>query len=174
MMGAGLAIGLYLYRTMTPRVAILGRHADGSLRDAAVNKLPASDVVTAVRFDGRLYFANVSFFEDAILDAVAANPKAPYLLVVGNGINELDASGEEVMHHLVERLRANGVTVVFSGLKKQVIDVMLATGLFDYISQQHIFATADMALEAIHAWAAERGDEAVTSPLRPLPVKRFG
>jgi SulP family sulfate permease len=172
--GAGLAIGLYLYRTMTPRVAILGRHADGTLRDAAVHDLPASEVVTAVRFDGRLYFANVSFFEDAILDAVAANPKAPYLLVVGNGINELDASGEEVMHHLVERLRGNGVTVVFSGLKKQVIDVMRATGLFDYISQQHIFATADMALEAIHAWAAERGEEAVASPLRPLPVTRFG
>jgi SulP family sulfate permease len=174
MIGAGLAIGLYLYRTMTPRVAILGRHADGSLRDASVNDLPASDVVTAVRFDGRLYFANVSFFEDAILEAVAANPIAPYLLVVGNGINELDASGEEVVRHLVERLRGNGVTVVFSGLKKQVIDVMRATGLFDYISQRHIFATADMALEAIHTWAAERGEEAVASPLRPLPVKRFG
>jgi SulP family sulfate permease len=174
MIGAGLAIGLYLYRTMSPRVAILGRHVDGSLRDAAVHNLPASDLVTAVRFDGRLYFANVSFFEDAILGAVAANPKAPYLLVVGNGINELDASGEEVMHHLVERLRDNGVTVVFSGLKKQVIDVMRATGLFDYISQQHIFATADMALEAIHAWAAERGEDDVASPLRPLPVKRFG
>ncbi|MDP1733580.1 MAG: SulP family inorganic anion transporter [Sulfuritalea sp.] len=174
MIGAGLAIGLYLYRTMTPRVAILGRHADGSLRDAAVNQLPASDLVTAVRFDGRLYFANVSFFEDAILDAVAANPKAPYLLVVANGINELDASGEEVMHHLVERLRGSGVTVVFSGLKKQVIDVMRATGLFDYISQQHIFATADMALAAIHAWAATRGADEGASPLRPLPAKRFG
>ena len=173
MIGAGLAIGLYLLRTMTPRVAILGRYGDGSLRDAEINKLPASEVVTAVRFDGRLYFANVSFFEDAILDAVAKNPKAPYLLVVGNGINELDASGEEVMHHLVERLRANGVTVVFSGLKKQVIDVMQATGLFDYVSQKHIFATADMALEAIHAWAAERGQDDVVSPLRPLPAARF-
>jgi SulP family sulfate permease len=174
MVGAGLAIGLYLYRTMSPRVAILGRHADGTLRDAAINNLPASELVTAVRFDGRLYFANVSFFEDAILDAVAANPKASYLLVVGNGINELDASGEEVVHHLVERLRGNGVTVVFSGLKKQVIDVMRATGLFDYISQQHIFATADMALAAIHAWAAASGQDDAASPLRPLPVARFG
>jgi len=173
MVGAGLAIALYLLRTMTPRVAILGRYADGSLRDAKVNNLPASDVVTAVRFDGRLYFANVSFFEDAILEAVAANPKAPYLLVVGNGINELDASGEEVMRHLVERLRGNGVTVVFSGLKKQVIDVMQATGLFDFISQKNIFATADMALAAIHAWAAERGQDDKVSPLRPLSVRRF-
>ncbi|MDK9725634.1 MAG: SulP family inorganic anion transporter [Sterolibacteriaceae bacterium MAG5] len=173
MVGAGLAIGLYLYRTMSPRVAILGRHADGSLRDAKVNNLPASDVVTAVRFDGRLYFANVSYFEDAILEAVAANPKAPYLLVVGDGINELDASGEEVMHHLVERLRGNGVTVVFSGLKKQVLDVMHATGLFDVVTQAHIFPTADMALDAIHGWAAERGQGGETSPLRPLVAERF-
>ena len=129
MVGAGLAIVLYLYRTMSPRVAILGRYHDGTLRDAKVNNLPASDVVTAVRFDGRLYFANVSYFEDAILEAVADNPKAPYLLIVGDGINELDASGEEVIHHLVERLHGSGVTVLFSGLKKQVLDVMHATGL---------------------------------------------
>ena len=174
MIGAGLAIVLYLYRTMTPRVAILGRHPDGNLRDAAVHSLPPSQVVTAVRFDGRLYFANVAFFEDAILEAVAANPDAPYLLIVGDGINELDASGEEVVRHLVQRLRAGGTTVLFSGLKKQVIDVMRATGLFDNISQAHIFATADMALAAIHDWAAARGEGDAASPLQPLPVKRFG
>jgi SulP family sulfate permease len=165
MVGAGLAIGLYLYRTMSPRVAILGRHPDGTLRDAQVNNLPASEVVTAVRFDGRLYFANVAYFEDAILEAVAANPKAKYLLVVGDGINELDASGEEVMHHIVDRLRSNGVMVVFSGLKKQVIDVMRATGLFDVITQANIFPTADLALAAIY----ERvGDHAVEDALRPV------
>jgi len=103
LVGAGLAIVLYLYRTMQPRVAILGRFHDGTLRDAKVNNLPPSEVVTAVRFDGRLYFANVSYFEDTILEAVANNPKASYLLVVGDAINEIDASGEEVMHQVVER-----------------------------------------------------------------------
>ena len=165
MVGAGLAIGLYLYRTMSPRVAILGRYADGTLRDAKVNNLPASEIVTAVRFDGRLYFANVAYFEDAILEAVAANPKAKYLLVVGDGINELDASGEEVMHHIVDRMKSNGVTVVFSGLKKQVIDVMRATGLFDVITQNNIFATADLALTEIYARQGETSGE---DALRPV------
>jgi SulP family sulfate permease len=157
MVGAGLAIGLYLYRTMTPRVAILGRYHDGSLRDVKVHHLPESKVVVAVRFDGRLYFANVAFFEDAILEAVADHPHISYLLVVADGINELDASGEEVMHHLVDRLRANGITVMFSGLKKQVIDVMRATGLFDVIRQDNIFATADQAIEAAYAAADAAG-----------------
>lgn len=157
MVGAGLAILLYLYRTMTPRVAILGRFHDGTLRDAKVHNLPASKTVTAVRFDGRLYFANVAYFEDAILEAVASNPEAPYLIVVGDGINELDASGEEVVRHLVERLRAGGVTVLFAGLKKQVIDVMRATGLFDLVGQANIFPTADQAIEAAYAAAAAAG-----------------
>ncbi len=174
LIGAGLAVGLYLYRTMTPRIAILGRHPDGSLRDARVHQLPASEVVTAVRFDGSLYFANVAYFEDAILEAVASNPKAKYLLVVGNGINELDASGEEVMHHLADGLRTGGVTLVFSGLKKQVVDVMRATGLLDHIGEARLFPTADMALEAIHDWAAASGEGDAASPLRPVPAKRFG
>jgi len=164
MVGAGLAVMLYLYRTMSPRVAILGRYHDGTLRDAKVNNLPPSDVVTAVRFDGRLYFANVSYFEDAILEAVADNPQAPYLLIVADGINEMDASGEEVVHHLVERLRGNGVTVVFSGLKKQVIDVMRATGLLDCVGQANIHATADLALACIYGTVEHQGEDA----LRPV------
>jgi len=165
MVGAGLAIVLYLYRTMTPRVAILGRFRDGTLRDARINNLPASDIITAVRFDGRLYFANVSFFEDAILEAVAANPAAPYLLIVGNGINELDASGEEVIHHLVERLNSIGVVVLFSGLKKQVLDVMQATGLRALVGEGRFFATSNLALEKIYS-RAENLDEEDT--LRPV------
>ncbi|MRR49738.1 MAG: SulP family inorganic anion transporter [Rhodocyclaceae bacterium] len=164
MVGAGLALVLFLYNTMKPRVAILGRYSDGTLRDAKVNNLPSSDVVTAIRFDGRLYFANVSYFEDAVLGAVAENPKAPYVLIVGDGINDLDASGEEVIHHLVERLNESGVVVLFSGLKKQVLDVMRATGLWDLIGEKRFFSTAEQALERIYS-RAEYADE--DDPLRP-------
>jgi len=151
MAGAGLAIILYLYRTMSPRVAILGRYSDGTLRDAKVNNLPVSEYIIAIRYDGSLYFANVPYFEDTILEAVANSPKARHLLIVGDGINQLDASGEEVIHHLVQRLRASGVKVAFSGLKKQVLDVMRHTGLFEYVGQENIFANEDIALDAIYA-----------------------
>jgi SulP family sulfate permease len=151
MVGAGLALGLYLYRTMSPRVAVLGRFSDGTLRDIKVYPdLPTSKHVVAIRFDGSLYFANVSYFEDAILEAVSHHPDAKYVLVVGSGINQLDASGEEVIHHLVERLKSTGITLVFSGLKKQVLDVMRATGLFDAIGQDKLFATEDLAIAAIY------------------------
>ncbi|MDO9386366.1 MAG: SulP family inorganic anion transporter [Thiobacillus sp.] len=168
MVGAGLALGLYLYRTMSPRVAILGRYKDGTLRDLRVNPdLPTSKHVVAIRFDGSLYFANVSYFEDAVLEAVSKNPEAKYVLVVGDAINQLDASGEEVIHHLVERLHAAGITLVFSGLKKQVLDVMRATGLFETIGQDKLFATVDQAIAAIYEQLGEEAAEDLFCAIKP-------
>lgn len=153
---------------MKPRVAQLGRYADGTLRDVKVNPdLPTSEHVVAMRFDGQLYFANVAYFEDTILEAVAAHPKAKYVLVVGDGINNLDATGEEVIQHLYERLKESGVTLVFSGLKKQVLDVMRNTGLFDKIGQENIFANEDQALAAIYERLGDEARDDLFCALRP-------
>ncbi|VAW67850.1 Sulfate permease [hydrothermal vent metagenome] len=166
MIGASLAIILYLYRTMRPRVALLGRYKDGTLRDLNVHTdLPMDENIIAVRFDGSLYFANVSYFEDAMLKAVAEHPDAKYLLVVGDAINEIDASGEEVLHHLVERLADNNITIVFSGLKRQVLDVLHATGLNNVIGEQHIFAHEEMAIDAIYDMLG-KSDEGTYCPLK--------
>ncbi|MDM8559672.1 sulfate permease [Candidatus Parabeggiatoa sp. HSG14] len=151
LIGAGLAIVLYLYRTMKPRIAILGRYKDGTLRDIQIHPdLPTSDKIVAIRFDGSLYFANVSYFEDAILGAVSDKPNAKYVLVVGDGINQLDASGEEVLHQLNDRLRENGIILIFSGLKRQILEVLQHSGLKASIGKENIHATEDMALEYIY------------------------
>lgn len=168
LVGAGLAIVLFLLRTMKPRVALLGRFSDGTLRDIKVNPdLPTSEHVMALRYDGSLYFANVSYFEDAVLEALAGCPKTKYVLIVGDGINQMDASGEEVVHHLVERLQATGVTLVFSGLKKQVIDVMRQTSLFELVGQQNIFATEDQAITAIYERLGDAAKSDLFCPVKP-------
>jgi SulP family sulfate permease len=150
MVGAALSIGLYLYRTMAPRVAILGRYADGTLRDVSVHKtLATSTQVTVMRFDGSLYFANVAYFEDAVLKSVADHKDAKFLLVVADAINSMDSSGEEMLQTLVGQLRETGVELVFSGLKKQVLDVMRATGLYHRIGEENLFATECQALKSI-------------------------
>ncbi len=160
MIGTALSIGLYLYRTMAPRVAILGRYEDGTLRDIKVNPHLATSLhVTAIRFDGSLFFANVAHFEDAVLAAVAGKQEAKYLLVVGDGINYLDSSGEEMLHTLISRLHESGVEAVFSGLKKQILDVMRATGLFQLIGDDNIFATEEQALAAISRRLGETAED---------------
>jgi SulP family sulfate permease len=169
--GAALAIVLYLYRTMRPRVAVLGRHPDGTLRDAQLFGLPTSERLIAIRFDGPLFFANVPYFEDVILEQAAKHPEARYILIVGDAINELDASGEETVRHLAKRLQQNGVTMVFSGLKRQVLGVMEKTGLYALIGAQNFFRTEDMALEAISQWLNDPAFDEKFFPLRGQPHK---
>ena len=169
MVGAGLAILLHLYRSMKPRVAQLGRFRDGSLRDIKVNpSIPTSPHIIALRFDGSLYFANVAYFEDNILEQVANRPDAKYLLVLGGAINYIDSSGEEVIHHLVERLRENDTVVVFAGLKKQVLDVMRKTGLYDLIEDKNIYSTEQRAINAI---SKRIGPEAADDLFCAIPSK---
>ncbi len=169
MIGAALAIGHHLYRTMAPRVAILGRHCDGTLRDTKYHPdLVTSSRVVAIRFDGSLYFANVAHFEDAVLNAMADHREAKFLLVVGDAINSIDSSGEEMLHALVERVHQAGMEIIFSGLKKQVLDVLRATGMFGYVGEENIFATEDQALEDIsRRLGKEAEEEALFCHLRP-------
>jgi SulP family sulfate permease len=147
--GAALSIGLFLYRTMRPRVAVLGRHPDGTLRDAAVHGLPLSEHVVAVRFDGQLYFANVPYFEDSVLGVSARFPKARSILVVADGINQIDASGVEAVRLLAGRLGAGGVALAFSRLKKQVRDVFDASGLTHLVGADNLFVDEDQALAVL-------------------------
>ncbi|MFN3750951.1 MAG: SulP family inorganic anion transporter [Thiobacillus sp.] len=168
LVGAGLAIVLFLLRTMKPRVALLGRYSDGTLRDIKVNPdLPTSEHIMAMRYDGSLYFANVSYFEDTVLEALAERPQVKYVLIVGDGINQMDASGEEVVHHLVERLRDGGITLVFSGLKKQVIDVMRQTRLIEAVGENNIFATEDQAITAIYERLGDAARDDLFCAVRP-------
>jgi SulP family sulfate permease len=129
--------------------------------------LGTDENILAIRYDGSLYFANVSFFEDAILEAQAHKPEAHFTLIVGDGINQLDASGEEILHNVISRLRGNGITVIFSGLKKQVLDTLDRTGLRKTIGEENIFPTADQALESIYAQLDAAAGGPVFCSLRP-------
>ena len=150
--GVLLSLVLFLYRSMHPRVAILGRFDDGSLRDLVVHPEAAHDErIIVVRFDGQLYFANVAYFEDALHSAMKSQPQAKYLLVVGDGINQLDSSGEEAIRRIWEALHGHGMVLMFSGLKRQVLEVMRATGLFALLGgENNIYSTDDIALGNIY------------------------
>ena len=148
--GIILSLALLLYRLMRPRVAVVGMHPDGTLRDAEYFQLEAlHPKLGAIRFDGSLFFVNVSYFEEAIIKLERSNPDLRYILVVGSGINGIDASGIEMLSNLVDRLKAGGVTLGLSGVKRQVKEVMDRTGLTGTIGADNIFPTDAAALGAL-------------------------
>jgi len=150
--GIILSLALLLYRMMKPRIAGLGVHGDGILRDAHRHNLPPLHPrLGAIRYDGALRFMNVSYFEDALLTFERENPTVRYILVKCNGINYLDASGVEMLFSLVSRFKINGITLGFSGLKKQVQEVMDRTALTPFIGLDNIFKTDQDAFDKLYS-----------------------
>jgi len=165
LIGVILSILLFISRTMRPRVAELSRFTDGTLRDIKVHPLPTSNKIAVVRFDGSLYFGNAGYFEDKILEVVASKPELKYIIVDGEGINQLDSSGEEVLHHLVERLDNNGIHILVARMKKQFMDTIRATQLLEVMGQDHFFGRVQDALD--YAWDSLGSDyDRTTCPLR--------
>ena len=148
--GIILSLALLLYRMTQPRVAVLGLHSDSTLRDAVRHNLPPLHPgLGAIRFDGALRFVNVSYFEDALMKLERENPDISFILIQSSGINEIDASGIEMLRNMLDRFESSGMKLAFSGLKKQVSDVMDRTGLTDKIGVQNIFATDRHAIDEI-------------------------
>ncbi len=158
--GIMLSLAMLLYRMMRPRVTILGLHSDATLRDAVHHNLPPLHPrLGAIRFDGALRFVNDSYFEDALLRLERENPELAYILVQSHGINEIDASGIEMLRNLLDRFENSGIQLGFSGLKKQVSQVMDRTGLTEIIGKHNIFANDKIAIDEI-CHRLDRDDQA--------------
>ncbi|VAW76596.1 Sulfate permease [hydrothermal vent metagenome] len=163
LIGVGLSLGLYLYRTMQPRVAVLSRYTDGSLRDVDVHKLATCNNISIIRFDGSLYFANTGYFEDQILEKVAIKPELKFVIIDAQGINQIDATGEEMLVNLMERLRESGIEMLFARMKRQFMDTLRRTGDIENLGEEHFFARVQNALD--YAWEELGDDHAATCPL---------
>ncbi len=148
--GIIFSLGAFIYRRMSPRIVLLGIHGDGTLRDARHHGLPVLHrKIAALRFDATLFFANVSFFEDAIMKIERENTRLEYILVVASGINHIDASAIEMLRRLVMRLRECGITLAFSSAKRQFLEVIERTGLAANIGEANIFGSDDVALREL-------------------------
>lgn len=148
LLGIFLTISHFLIKTMKPRAEVVSRKPDGTLGGILVNRLrPLSQQFVPVRFDGPLTFVNVAYFEDMILEALADFPRCKTILVIGSGINEIDASGEEKIREIAGRLKQVGVSLVFSSLKNQVKRVFEKCGLVEELGEDAFHPNKEMALD---------------------------
>ncbi|MDG2353762.1 MAG: sulfate permease [Gammaproteobacteria bacterium] len=166
--GVILSLTLFLYRTMEPRFTELSAHDGSSMFvNALDNKLDRCEVVSIVKYSGSLYFANAGYFEDKILKLIADKHEClKYIIVDMAGINQIDASGEDVLSGLLDRCSAGGVEILFArteGIER----VLKRSGFMDKYGEERFYERRTDALR--FAWK-ELGDEeaASHSPLKHL------
>ncbi|MFP5213568.1 MAG: SulP family inorganic anion transporter [Acidobacteriota bacterium] len=156
MVGVVLSLGMFLYKSMKPRMTVLSMHPDRSYRSAREYGLRECKHIALVRFEGQLFYANAGHLEDQVSTIMSSMPDLRHIVIVANGINDMDASGEEMLSLITDRVRSMGYDLSLVGVNENVLGVMKRTHLFEKIGEGNVFPTIPVAIDTIHARAHTR------------------
>ncbi|MCP4349648.1 MAG: SulP family inorganic anion transporter [Desulfobacterales bacterium] len=157
--GVALSLCVFLYKSMRPKVSSLSRHDDEALKDALTHNLMECKYIDLIRFEGTLFFANASFLEDTINDRMMNKKELRHIIVASNGINDIDASGEEALSLIIDNVRSAGVDISFSGVNESAMALFKRTHLFEEIGADHIYPTMEKAIYDVHERTHKDGKE---------------
>ncbi|MEM7376272.1 MAG: sulfate permease [Pseudomonadota bacterium] len=166
--GVILSLVLYLYRTMQPHFAEVARDDDGVFRDAALYKLTTSETMALYRYDGDLYFANAGYLETRLLDAVADKPALRVLILDIEAVDQIDATGEDMLARISENLDAAQIAFYLTRPKFKVLDALKRSGLYRRIGEKRIFAKRKNAIVAVQKRYGDSVDVSHLITYQPL------
>ncbi len=149
LMGVGLSLLLFLWRTSRPHMAVVGQ-VPGSEHFRNVQRFAVveSPSVLSLRVDESLYFPNARYLEDRIGELIAQRPEVRHLVLMCPGVNLIDASALDSLEAIVERLHAAGVQLHFSEVKGPVMDQLRRSDLLERFGGQ-VFISQFQALKAL-------------------------
>ncbi len=168
-LGIELGIGVAVVASMlvvfarmsSPHVATLG-HVKGTTSYRNVERFPEVQMVegmTIVRIDAALSFANAASTKRILLayaDAIESTPRT--LLLDASGINDLDATGAEMLSEVMPDLEDRGVALHLTDIKGPVRDVLHRAGIWEQL-EGRIHASTHDAVKAIIELRSAPGDQ---------------
>jgi SulP family sulfate permease len=136
-------------RSATPHDAVLG-WVERLDRYGDVRFHPSARVVPGVlvyRLDDRLFFANATYVESRIREAIAGSATpVRWLVFAAESLSHVDASGVDVLTELIESLRKDGITFVFARLTSPMAQHLREAGVFRLIGEDHVYPTVHAAV----------------------------
>lgn len=147
--GVGVSLALYLYRTSRPHIATVGLVPNTEhFRNVTRHSVRISPRLVSLRVDESLYFANARVLEDRINDAVAAQPELEHVVLQCSAINDIDASALESLEAIEQRLHDAWIALHLSEVKGPVMDRLLTTEFLRTLSGK-VFLTHYQAIMAL-------------------------
>lgn len=160
--GVVLSIAVHIYRSMQPHVAVLG-NIPGTDQFRNVNRFADATETPGtltVRFDGQLYFANLSYFQRQLNELVEARiPGLQRIVINAEGISYIDSSAMHELHNFIANQQAKGIDVLFSGLIGPVRDAFRKNGLFTLVGEHNFYLDVKDAVGVAHTGAEGRSGD---------------
>ncbi len=152
LVGVLVSLLVYLQRTTHPRLTRVLPDGDSPERRfaAVAADAPLCPQLDILRVDGSLFFGAIEHVRDELAAARAQRPGVRHVLLVGSGINFVDAAGADMLAQEALALRDAGVSLHLCNLKTPVRDVLKRSGVVATIGASNLHATKADALRAIY------------------------
>ncbi|NNE71895.1 MAG: solute carrier family 26 protein [Rhodothermales bacterium] len=158
MVGVVVSLMLVVYRSSRPHTAVLGRLPDTTTyRNIQRNPDALTDPsVLVYRVDASLYFANIEFIVDQVLELIddarqSGQEESPVRHVVLDfySVNHVDTTAEHRLMELVRLLEERGISTRFVGVKGPVRDALILGGCLPPEHGPHTFPDVHSAVHPL-------------------------
>ncbi|MEL6971956.1 MAG: solute carrier family 26 protein [Bacteroidota bacterium] len=149
-LGVLLSLAMIIFETTRPHMAVLGKVPGRPFyrNQDRFEQVEDRPDLLIVRFDARLYFANLGYFQSKLEKWIKAKGDALQTLIINaESINSLDSSALHLLEEIVADVRESGKEIVFSGVRGPVRDLLLRAGLFQKIGENNFFMTVQSAVD---------------------------
>ncbi|MGJ8667902.1 MAG: SulP family inorganic anion transporter [Oceanococcus sp.] len=150
--GIALSLGLYLWRTSRPHMAVIGRvPGTEHYRNISRHSVETHGHTLLLRIDENLYFANVDAVDAYAMEHVAEARDAHYLVLVLSAVSYIDSSALEMLESLEQNLLAAGVELHLAEVKGPVMDRLNSSALMRALGKHRVHLTTFAAEQQLQA-----------------------
>ncbi|MDF1831162.1 MAG: sulfate permease [Porticoccaceae bacterium] len=149
MLGVGLALVLFLYRTSRPHIAVVGR-VKGSehYRNIYRHKVETWPQLLLVRIDENIYFANTPRVETELHNLVLDSTITDVVLIF-SGVAYVDTSGLEMLETIEQELSSTGLRLHLAEVKGPVLDRLYGTKFYERLGEERVYLSTEKAVEKL-------------------------
>ena len=90
--------------------------------------------ILSLRVDERLYFANSSYMQSALLKRIGETPELKHVILMCSAVNDVDLSALEMLEALNTRLSDMGIKMHLSEVKGPVMDRLKNSDFLEHLN----------------------------------------
>ena len=146
LLGILISLLLLVYRASMPHYAFLGRIGNTNYFKN-VNRFPEEIIqredLIILRFDAQLFFGNIQFFKELVLNTIKEKEKVVKGFVINaRAINYIDSTASEQLYDLILSLQKKGIRVMVVGAIGPARDIILKSKIIKILKKQNLFITS--------------------------------
>jgi sulfate permease, SulP family len=152
LIGVGLSLMMMVYQTTRPHLAVLGNIPNTTFYKNIERFSEAKEIAGAliIRFDSRIYFANVNYLQDQIEQLMESRKSKLELFIMdAQSISSVDSSGMQALNDLLQSCESKNIKLAFTSVIGPVRDTFAKEGFANLLGKDHFFEQINEAISAL-------------------------